>query len=79
MEDVVNIFHEQNNAAHPITPGTLLYWMTTILAGLITATAAVNFYFNASEGEPRVPTVALLVAGVIWSIGWICRNVLAEH
>lgn len=75
----MNIFQEQNNVARPITPGTLLYWMTTILAGVITAMAAVNFYFNASEGEPRVPIVALLVAGMIWLIGWICRNVLAEH
>jgi hypothetical protein len=75
----VNIFQEQNNAARPIAPGTLLYWMTTTLAGLITAMATVNFYFNASEGEPRIPIVALLVAGVIWSIGWACRNVLAER
>ena len=75
----MNTFQEQNNAEKPITPGTLLYWMTTILAGLITAMAIANFYFKASEGEPTVPVVALLVAGVIWLIGWACRNALAER
>jgi hypothetical protein len=76
----MNTFPVQNsNATRPITPGTLLYWMTTILAGLITAMATANFYFSASEGEPTVPIVALLVAGVIWLIGWACRNALAER
>jgi hypothetical protein len=58
--------------------GKILYWNTTILAGLIAALAAANYYSNSVEGDPIVPVTALLLAGVIWLIGLVCRYELVE-
>jgi hypothetical protein len=58
--------------------GEEFYWATTILAGLIAVMAIANYYSSASQGEAILPIAALLVAGVIWLIGWIGRNMLSD-
>jgi hypothetical protein len=59
--------------------GKVLYWNATILAGLVAMLAAASYHSNAVEGDPIVPITALLLAGVIWLIGWICRYLLVEY
>jgi hypothetical protein len=54
----------------------LIYWMATVIAGLIVAAVIVGYVSNAAAGEPFIPIVALLVAGAIWLVGWVCRNMV---
>jgi hypothetical protein len=54
----------------------LLYWMTTAIAGLMVAAVIVGYVSDAAAGEPFIPIVALLAAGAIWLMGWMCRNML---
>jgi len=41
--------------------------------------ATENYVYNVSEGRPLIPVAALVVAGVIWLIGWSCRAVLNDR
>jgi hypothetical protein len=59
--------------------GEFLYWIATILAGLIVAVALAGYFSNAAAGEPIIPVVALLLAGAIWLIGWVCRNAIGPR
>ena len=54
-----------------------IYWATTFIAVLIVVVVAISYVSNASEGQPVIPIVPLLLAGVIWIVGWGYRNVLA--
>jgi hypothetical protein len=54
--------------------GELLYRMATILAGLIALLVIVGYFYDASRGEPIIPIVPLLLAGIIWLIGRSCRH-----
>ncbi len=54
--------------------GTTVYWTATTIATLIATLAILN---EASEREPVIPLAALLLAGAIWLIGWVCRQLLA--
>jgi uncharacterized membrane protein len=57
----------------------VVYWMTTIVAGLIVVVVLAGYFSNAAAGEPVIPIAALLLAGAIWLIGWVCRYVIAER
>jgi hypothetical protein len=54
--------------------GELLYRVATILAGLIALLVIVGYFYDASRGEPIIPIVPLLLAGIIWLIGRSCRH-----
>jgi uncharacterized membrane protein YjgN (DUF898 family) len=54
--------------------GEFLYRMATILAGLIALLVIVGYFYDASRGEPIIPIVPLLLAGIIWLIGRSCRH-----
>lgn len=54
-----------------------VYWTATTLAGLIVMVIFVSYFSNAAAGEPVIPIVALLLAGAIWLIGWICSHLIA--
>ncbi len=54
--------------------GTPIYWTATTIAILIATLAILN---GASETEPVIPIAALLFAGAIWLIGWVCRQLHA--
>jgi len=58
--------------------GNCLYSTTTVLAGLIVMFVFMAYFYDVSRGEPVISVAALLVAGVIWLIGWAGRHVLAE-
>jgi uncharacterized membrane protein len=54
-----------------------VYWTATTVAGLIVLVALAGYFSNAAAGEPIIPIAALLLAGAIWLVGWVCRHVLA--
>jgi type VI protein secretion system component VasK len=54
--------------------GRILYWTATIIAGLIAAVGVAGYVSNAGEGVPFISTAALTLAGAIWLVGWVCRN-----
>ena len=57
--------------------GELLYRAAIFFAGLIAMLAAAEFLNNLSRGGPIIPIRPLLLAGVIWLIGRVCRYLLA--
>ena len=54
--------------------GEYLYRGATILAGLIALLVIVGYFYDASRGEPIIPIVPLLLAGIIGLIGRSCRH-----
>jgi hypothetical protein len=57
--------------------GDVLYWTATGIAGVIVAAAVAGYVSDSAEGEPFIPIVALLCAGAIWFVGWLCRTIVA--
>jgi hypothetical protein len=55
--------------------GEVLYWMFTVIAGLIVLLVAANYMFDTGSGESAIRTITLLLAGAIWLVGWVCRRV----
>jgi uncharacterized membrane protein len=55
----------------------VVYWVATIVAGLIVVVVLVGYFSDAAAGEPVISIAALLLAGAIWLIGWVCRHVIA--
>jgi hypothetical protein len=58
-------------------PGEVLYWTSTIIAGLIVLLVAANYMSDTGMGEPIIRSTPLLLAGAIWLVGWACRRVFA--
>jgi hypothetical protein len=60
------------------TWGVILYRAAATFAGLIALLVLLNFVYNLSEGEPRVPIAASGVAAIIWLIGLFCRHLFGD-
>jgi hypothetical protein len=56
--------------------GRVLYWLATIVAGLIVIFAVGDFFISWAQGTPILRIVALVAAAAVWLIGLICRSVL---
>ncbi len=59
--------------------GGAFYWGASMLAGLLIVLAAINYFYDISEGVPIIPIVPLVIAGVIYLIGRSCRAVLDDR
>jgi hypothetical protein len=59
--------------------GNVLYWMATIIATLLVAWVVWSYVYNSSRGEPIIQILPLLLAGLIWLVGWFCRRLLTER
>jgi hypothetical protein len=59
--------------------GQFLYWLATIIAGVLVAWVVWGYISDMERGEPIIRIFPLLLAGVIWLAGWVCRKVFAEH
>jgi len=59
--------------------GEEVYWTATAIAGLIVVLAVVSYVSNASEGQPVLPIVPLLLAVVIWMAGRFCRQAFTSR
>jgi len=51
-----------------------LFWLTTVLAGLIVLWVAWDYLYGLSEGFPVLNVHALLIAAVIWLLGFFFRR-----
>jgi hypothetical protein len=59
-----------------LTMGRVLYWLATIVAGLIVIFAVGDFFTSWAQGTPILRIVAFIAAAVVWLIGLICRSLL---
>ena len=50
-------------------PGEVLYWTSTVIAGLIVLLVVANYMSNTGMGEPIIGIIPLLLAGAIWLAG----------
>ena len=55
--------------------GEVLYWTSTVIAGLIVLLVGANYIYDIGRGEPGIRSLPLLLAGAIWLVGWVCRRV----
>ena len=59
--------------------GRFIYWLATMMAGELVVWVLWSYVYTNIRGEPLISIVQLLLAGVIWLAGWVCRKVLAER
>lgn len=57
--------------------GETLYWLSTVIAGLIAVWILWGYVYDIDRGEPIIRIVPLLIAGAIWLVGRACRYMLA--
>lgn len=62
-----------------MTWGNVFYRAATILAALIALLAAGNYFYNIGQNRPLLPVVPLLVAGMIWLVGYSLRYLLTNR
>jgi hypothetical protein len=55
----------------------ILFWEATAVASLIAVWVLWEFVYDSERGQPIIQYHALLIAGVIWLVGWACRQTLA--
>ena len=51
-----------------------IFWAATIIASLIVVAVVISYVINSAEGVPVAPIIPLLIAGVIWLVGWTFRK-----
>jgi hypothetical protein len=56
--------------------GQIIYRAFAIIAGIIVAFAVVNAIYGATLGQPTFPLAALLLAALLYAIGWFLRYML---
>jgi hypothetical protein len=59
--------------------GQYLYLAGYHYRGVLVAWVVWGYIYDMERGEPIVRIVPLLLAGVIWLAGWVCRKVFAER
>jgi len=57
--------------------GQIIYRAFAIIAGIIVAFAVVNAIYGATLGQPTFPLAALLLAALLYAIGWFLRYMLS--
>ena len=62
-----------------VQTGEAIYWTATAVAGLIVVLSVANYLSNVSVGWPVVPIAPLLLAVVVWLIGYFCRRALTDR
>ena len=56
--------------------GRIFFWLATIITALIVIFAIGDLFTAWGQGHPIIRVVALIAAGGVWLIGWICRALL---
>ena len=59
--------------------GQIIYRAFAIIAGLILTFAVVNAIYGATLGQPTFPLAALLLAALLYAIGWFLRYMLTPQ
>ena len=57
--------------------GNILYWLATIVAGLIVIFVIAELAISWAQGQPILRIFALLTALLVWLMGRICRLISA--
>jgi hypothetical protein len=57
--------------------GDVLFKVATIITLLIAAWVLWEFAYDSERGQPIIQYHALLIAAVIWLVGWVSRQTLA--
>jgi len=58
--------------------GRLVYRIAVVVSAVVAVLVLITAYYNAERAFPTIPIAGLLVAAIIWGIGWLARKVLAE-
>jgi hypothetical protein len=66
-------------AGTDVSWGQVLYRASVVVALVILALAVGNSLYNVSENRPLVPLIPLMVAGVVWAVGWGFRYLLTDR
>jgi hypothetical protein len=53
--------------------GQAIFWTATLVAAVIVVFVAWNYVNSIGQNRAILPIVPLLLAGIIWAIGWACR------
>jgi hypothetical protein len=56
--------------------GQIIYRVFAIIAGVVVVFAVVNAIYGATLGQPTFPLAALLLAVLMYAIGWFLRHIL---
>jgi hypothetical protein len=67
----------QNAGLEMASLGEFLFWLATTIAGLIAALVLWEFVDDFQRGHPIIQYHTLLIAGVIWLLGWVSRQTFA--
>ena len=54
--------------------GDAIYWLATVVAGLMVVFIVGDLAIGWGQGRPILRVFALLIAVVVWLIGWGCRS-----
>ena len=73
MNDLTNL-----NADKTAFWGRLVYRIAVVVAVVVAVLVLFTAYYNAERAFPTIPIGGLLVAAIIWGIGWLARKVLVE-
>jgi len=57
--------------------GDILFGVATTIAVLIAVWVLWEFAYELERGHAIIQYHALLISGVIWLVGWVCRQMLA--
>ena len=60
----------------PTSFGGFLFWVASIIAALIVVWVLWNFLWDWQGGAPIIRLPLLLIAGVIWLVGWVAARSL---
>jgi hypothetical protein len=62
-----------------VRSGNVLYWIGCIIAALIVGVAIALYVNEGSARSDDLPMVGflILIAAIVWTIGRVCRHVLA--
>jgi len=58
--------------------GRLVYLIAVVVSAVVAVLVLFTAYYNAERAFPTIPIGGLLVAAIIWGIGWLARKVLVE-
>jgi hypothetical protein len=66
--------NKRRGRAQMTRPGDFIYWMASLLLGLVAVLVVWSSAFNADHGEPVIPVIPLLFAASIWLLARLFRS-----
>jgi hypothetical protein len=57
----------------------VIFWTANVVAVSIVLWVVSVYAYNINEGDPVLPIIPVLFAGVVWLAGWVCRNLFVRR